>query len=158
MYSILSLSVIGFLSISSTYAWEWFAEDTTILNDSEKNIVKKSFSDDDGQIRSGMYTFRKNLKGIFLWDEIKDGATAREKFLNTIKSIINFTLGFIGLVALLYLIYHGLMMLFNPWDDAKIEDGWKAIRYAGIAIIWVWVAWFIVSIVFQVLGVVIEAT
>lgn len=139
-------------------ALDRFAEESTILDNDKKNIIKESFSQDDGQIRSGMYEFWKRIKGVFLWDKIEDGATAREKLLNVIKGIINFVLGFIGLVALIYLIYHGLMMLFNPGDDAKIEEGWKAIRYAAMAIIGVGVAWFIVSIIFQVIGIVIDAT
>jgi Type IV secretion system pilin len=95
---------------------------------------------------------------VFVGTEITDGATAREKLLNVIKGIINMVLGFIGLIALVYLIYHGLVMLFNPGDDGKIDEGWKAIKYAAIAIIGIGVAWFIVSIIFQVIGVVIDAT
>lgn len=139
------------------FAFNRFPEEDTILNDSDKNIVKEDIVLWDGQIRWGMKKFRDQLNGVRKGD-LKDGESSREALLNVIKGIINYVLWFIGLIALLYLLYHGIMMLIHPWDEGKTEESRKAMKYAGMAIVGVGVAWFIVSVIFQVLAVVIDAT
>lgn len=133
-----------------------FAEEDTIVNPEKDNIVDENFAGEDGQIRDGMKWFWDQLRWVWKGD-LPDGVSAREALLSVVKSLINYALGIIWLVALIYLIYHGLMLLFKPWDDAQNESSRKAIKYAAIAIVGAGVAWFIVSIIFQVLGVTIDA-
>ena len=157
-YSMAVFFFCSTMSIGTTHALSRFVDGNPIYNNDEKLIVDKiPWEDSNGWvIRSWFKGFRDKLKGVWKGD-ISSGADARSKLLDLIKSIINYVLGFIGLIALFYLIYHGLVMLFNPGDDAKVSDGWKAIRYATIAIVWVGVAWFLVSIIFQVIGVIVKA-
>ncbi len=52
-----------------------------------------------------------------------------------IIKIVNFALTFLGLVAVIIVIYGGALYLFSAGEDEKIQKGRKAIAYASIGIL-----------------------
>ena len=69
--------------------------------------------------------------------------------LALIQRIINYVLGLVALVALVYLLYHGVMLLTSQQDDV-VKTAGGAIRTAAIALAWLAVSWFVVSFIFRV--------
>lgn len=83
--------------------------------------------------------------------EITSHSTALTNTLSIIKNIINYALGLISLVALIYLIYHGFLMVTAVGDDAQYKKGMKGLRYAAVALAWVGLSWFIISFIFRII-------
>lgn len=81
------------------------------------------------------------IKGIEEWKQ--DG-----KLIDVIKWWFNRVLGILGLIALLVLLRWGFQMLTAAWDDKKYGAGQSHLKSAATALIYIGVAWFIVSILF----------
>jgi len=90
------------------------------------------------------------IDGIYT-DGVIDNETAWVKATNLMKWFLNYVLWLIGLVAMLYLLYHGFLAL-TAWSDDDQRKKWIAgIKYAAIAIVWLAVAWFIISLILFVI-------
>jgi uncharacterized membrane protein len=87
------------------------------------------------------------LNGVYN-EEIEDTGTAWERTANYIKWVLNYILGIIGLVALIYLIFQWFRTLTAGTNEEEMNKAMKWIKYAIIAIVGVWLAWFILSLVF----------
>jgi len=72
---------------------------------------------------------------------------AKSDTLKLIKWIINYALGLLWLIALVYLIIHWFMMVTAAWSDEKFKKWFQWIKYWTIALVWIWVSWFVVSII-----------
>ena len=82
-------------------------------------------------------------------DSFKDGQnTAEYHVMKIIKTTLNRALGMLGLVALVYLLYHGFLMVTASGDDAQFKKGLKWLKYAAIALAWIAVSWFVISFIF----------
>lgn len=64
---------------------------------------------------------------------------------SVIGGIVNFFLGFVGLVAVLILIYGGFTMITSAGDADKFAEGRKMIIYAIIGIVIIVVSWTVVG-------------
>lgn len=83
--------------------------------------------------------------------KIEDHNTAKERTLAIIKNLINYALGLLSLVALIYIIYHGIMIMTAAWDDAKYKEWLKWVKFAAIALVWIWLSRVLVSSIFWVI-------
>ncbi|MEI6774905.1 MAG: hypothetical protein WCL18_09385 [bacterium] len=54
-------------------------------------------------------------------DKISSHQNAQNKTLDVIKNIINYALSMIALVALVYLIYHGFLMVTAAGEDTQYK-------------------------------------
>ena len=61
------------------------------------------------------------------------------------------------MVALVYLIYHGFIMLTAAGDDAQYKKGLKGIKFAAIAIVGIGLSRLIVSGIFRLIDLIINA-
>ena len=89
-----------------------------------------------------------------LWlidDEITNHDTALSKTLAIINNIINYALWLLSLVALIYLILHGFMMITAGGDDTKYKQWLDGIKHAAVAIAGIWLSWFIISFIFWII-------
>jgi hypothetical protein len=75
--------------------------------------------------------------------------------MNIIKSIINYALGMVWLVALVYLIYHGFLILTAAGDETQYKKGLKWIKFAAIAMAGIGMSWLIVSAIFWLIALII---
>ena len=83
--------------------------------------------------------------------EITEHDTAFNRILEITKRIINRALWLLSLVALIYLIVHGFIILTATWDDTRYKKWMKWIRNATIALWGIWLSWFIVSFIIRII-------
>lgn len=83
---------------------------------------------------------------------ISDHETAMNSTMQIIKNLINYALGLLSLIALIYLIYHGFLMLTAAGNDTQYKTGFKWLKFAIIALVWVWLSWLMVSFIFWIIA------
>lgn len=74
-----------------------------------------------------------------------------DNLINLIKWILNRVLGILGLIALLVLIRWWFQMLTAAGDEKKYGAWQTHLKSAGIALLYIGIAWFVVSILFYLL-------
>ncbi|HKL43923.1 MAG TPA: hypothetical protein VJ892_01445 [Candidatus Absconditabacterales bacterium] len=131
---------------------------STILNTDMNDAIN---TDNGGgtigdPIREGAYQIINSNDGDYevggiINDEITDHDTALNNTLGIIIRIINYALGMLSLVALIYLLLHGFMMVTAAGDDAKYKKGLKGIKYAAIALAGIGLSRFIISFIFWII-------
>ncbi len=78
------------------------------------------------------------------------GATGGEgSFRSFIMTIVNFALGFLGLVAVLMVIYGGFLYLSSAGDEGSAKKGKTVILYAVIGIILIFASFALINTVLQ---------
>lgn len=128
-----------------------------ILNEDPQHVVDTQGINDP--IRDGAFglinsdgTASGQIQGILWVDaQISDHATAQNQTLQVVKNIINYVLGFLALVALMYLIYNGFLILTAAGDEAQYKKWLKSIQYAVMAIAGVGASRLIVSLIFRLI-------
>lgn len=65
------------------------------------------------------------------------------------KTILTFILGFLGFIAVVYIIYGGFLYIMSGGDDANVEKGKKIILNAAIGIIIILASFAIVNTVLK---------
>lgn len=142
------LWLVGICSAQLEIPWE-----ATIFNSNQDQYINAN--DISNPIRDGAYTAIKSpdesneIGGIQGTNQkIEDHTDAREKTFTIVRNLINYSLGLLSLVALVYMIYHGIVILTAAGDDAKYKQGMKGIKFGAIALIGVWFSRIIVSSIF----------
>ncbi|MBN2087825.1 hypothetical protein JW758_05780 [Candidatus Peregrinibacteria bacterium] len=79
-------------------------------------------------------------------------ATAQGTLGQNITTILNFFLGILGLIAVAFLIYAGVLMVTAGGGEEQINKAKKIITYAVIGIVIILLAWTIVTFVTSALG------
>ncbi len=158
------------LLITSIISWFWLCRaleipqtENYILNDNAQQVLNTQGVNDpirDGAFRvvdsNGAGAGSGELQGILGPNgQITDHTSAQNQTLQLVKNIINYVLGFLALVALIYLMYNGFLILTAGGDDTQYKKGIKSLQYAIIAIVWVGASWLIVSVIFWLLSIII---
>ena len=147
--------------ITSTYA-RWLNipnVDSTILNTNENDAVNTDLTNGN-PIRDGIYNVIQDQQDpnntinniIGNGNAINDHSTAQNQTFQIINNFINYALGLLALIALLYLLYHGFLMVTATGDEEQYNKWLQWIKYAGIALAGIGVSWFIVSLIFYLIG------
>jgi hypothetical protein len=90
----------------------------------------------------------------------KDGHQ-EDDLLKVVKGAVNWVLGILGLIALLFLMYGGFQMVTAAGDGKKYESGQKVLKAAAYGILLIGFAWLLVSWIFwlsNVLGTAADGT
>lgn len=130
-----------------------------ILNENDQQVLVTE--DIKDPLRQGAYhvvspEWWTTLSGIVSADqEISSHIVAQNRVMDVVKNIINYALWMIALVALVYLIYHGFIMVTAAGDDTQYKKGLKWIKYAAIAMVGVGMSWLIVSAIFWLIALLI---
>jgi len=133
--------------------------DSEIYNQNITNIIDTN--NIENPIREWIYMvindgeWEQDVKWVLDIGEIETHAEAKSSVLNIIKNIINYALAMVSLVALVYLIYHGFLMVTAAWNDEQFKKGLKWIKYATIALIGIGVSRFVISFVFYIIRLII---
>jgi len=129
----------------------WFNSESNILTEKESQVVGQEIRDKIDPLRWWALSVVEDTEGIYvnkdLYDEHSTGL-AWERTTNYIKGITNYFLWLLWLVALVYLLFHGMMILTAGADEEKSKKGMQWVKYAWIALVWLWLAWFFLSLVF----------
>ena len=126
MKKILLISII-LACFSSTWALQIPETENYILNENQQSVLDTQGVNDpirDGAFRlvdsNGAGAGSGELQGILgPNDQITDHTSAQNQTLQLVKNIINYVLGFLALVALIYLIYNGFLILTAGGDDTQ---------------------------------------
>ncbi len=70
---------------------------------------------------------------------------AQNRTVMVIKNAVNYFLGFLWLVALIFLLYNWFWILSAWWDDTKASNWYKGLNYSLYALFGVWFTWILVS-------------
>lgn len=124
----------------------------TIYTEKPENVVVDEFvKKDKNPIRQGIDALVSNIGGIFYPQEIDDFGQAKRSTLGVVTMFINYALSLVSLVALIYLIVHGVMILTAMEDEAKYKKGLAGVKTAGIALAGIALSWLIVTLIFYVI-------
>ncbi|HRU50405.1 MAG TPA: hypothetical protein P5155_02770, partial [Candidatus Absconditabacterales bacterium] len=82
------------------------------------------------------------------------GANANQggNLISVIKNFINRILGLLALITLVIVLRGGFKMVTAAGDEGKFKEGFKILKQAGIGLAVIGLSWFIVSIIFRVIG------
>ena len=154
MKKLLLITALSFL-FASTRALEIPETENYILNENSQQVLDTQGINDP--IRDGAFQainpWSGELVGIVWVDsKITDHSTAQSQTLQLVQRIINYVLGFLALIALIYLIYNGFLILTAGGDDAQYKKGMGSLKYAAIAIAGVGASWLIVSLIFRLIA------
>lgn len=161
-YFVLFLLPFFSMGVLSNVVWQWLQlwQDDTILNvDSDNTLdVYDNNNPISDPLREWAYKIidadstdtisNQELWGIVNPGLIADHQTALNSTMSIIKNIINYALGLLSFIALVYLIYHWILMVTAAWDDTQYKKWMKWLRLAAIAITGIWLSWLIVSFIF----------
>lgn len=84
-------------------------------------------------------------------DEIRDHGDAVDETLALIKRIINYALSIASLIALIYMLYHGFLIVTAAGDDGQYKKWLEWIKFAAIAMMWIATSWLIVSFIIWII-------
>lgn len=138
---------------------------TTILNTNLNQTINTDLSTDP--LRDGAYVIIndgtnqpwwsvENIIGNDPANQISSFANAKNRIINILNQIMNYTLGLLALVALVYLMYHGIMMVTAAGDEERYNKWFGGIKYASIALAWIWLSWFVVSLIFYIIDFIVS--
>jgi len=72
----------------------------------------------------------------------------QDAFVNVVKWWVNWVLGVLALIALLYLMWGWFQMVTSGGDDEAYGKWFTILKHGATGLILIGVAWFIISIVF----------
>lgn len=153
-----SLFILLWLSNLSCFAVVAPSSDSTILNTDLNQVIETD--DIQDPLRDGAYGIiggdntdpNKQISSILDNGKITQHKTAMDSTLNLVKKAINYLLWFLWLIALVFMIYHWFLILTAGDDDAQYKKWLKSIKYAFIAIWWIWISWLFVSLIFRLIS------
>ena len=153
--SFLLLLSLGTFSVMQVSALKWFWESSPIINQDPNKALNVTWLDGE-PIRAGAYDMTNNpvdgeIQGIINQDQIETHEGALQATLKLIQIIINRSLGILGLVALIYLVYNGFMMLTANADSKQFDKGKSWIKTAVIALAGIGISWFVVSMILRII-------
>lgn len=141
-----------------TYAYFSLWDIKTIYTKNERDAVDTTLTDDYDiydPIRQWSHNIVHAYSGNWMaewivWNDknINNHTTAVTSTLQIIKNIINWALWMLALVALIYILIQWFVILTAAGDDTKVKKWWKWIKRACIAIVWIGLSWFIVTLIF----------
>ena len=85
---------------------------------------------------------------VWLADASNTDGWQDDALINVIKWWINWVLGILGLIALIILLYGGLLMVISAGEEEKYKKWRTILKHAAIGLAIIGVARFIVSIIF----------
>ncbi len=106
----------------------------------------------DNPLSQGAGAVSNNIEWIKN-DEASNSTQAQNNLLMYVKTIVDYLLGFLALAVLLYFLWGGYEMVTAAGDENKYSGGVAKMKRGLIAIVGIWVSWYIISIIFHIVGV-----
>lgn len=73
------------------------------------------------------------------------------RLIDVIKTFINWILWILSMIVLVIVLYGGFQMVTASGNEEKYKKGFTILKHAGIWLVVIWLAWFVVTIVFWLL-------
>ena len=158
--AIIVIMIIGFtIHWNSSYALDQVFGDQSIVNKDNTKVISDHLIEDPtttNYIRKGTQGIIRNesdtswIEGIITANqsgEIKNHEEARDKTIERISRIVNYALGLLGVIALVFLLIQGFKVLIW-WETSKAMTG---IKNAAIALCGIGLSWLIISFILRVI-------
>lgn len=88
------------------------------------------------------------------WAAEVEGTAANSALISEIiQNAVNWILWILALIALIILLYAWFLMLTAAGDEERYNKWFKILKYVVIGLIFIWLARFIVSMIFFLIGV-----
>ncbi|MCS6983287.1 MAG: hypothetical protein NZL83_03875 [Candidatus Absconditabacterales bacterium] len=111
----------------------------------------------DNPIRQG--SLEAAQSGNLLRANTRDGVIGGDDSILTtitiIRNGINYLLGFLGLIALIFMLWHGFRYVSQEAEEAA-QDAVAKIKQAAIAIGGIGISWFVVSFILYIINLLIR--
>lgn len=137
----------------TSVVWAWNTRDDpteSLYTHDQANVIDDSWMDDP--LRAGTLDSAKWMKWIAKINN--DSAESRQKwFVDYVSIWVNYILGLLGLIVIIFIIKDGLAIITAAWDDNKKKEALKNVRNYILAIIFIWVSYLIVNLVFNFMDV-----
>ena len=122
-----------------------------------KNLLKKTFAPVSGAaLMTIMFANNALAQSGAFFDNPQGGTapsvTVQWTFGQSFTLISNYFLGFLGLVAVGFLIYAGILMVTAGGNDEQVTKARKVIMYAVVGIVIILLSYTIVTFVTSALG------
>lgn len=152
------LFLVWSVRLGVLWLWGWYAlnnpsQPSQIYTNDAADVFIDDFVEEQGSpIRQGIDGLVGNIGGIFYPQEIEDFDTAKDSIIGVVHTFINYALWLLSLVALIYLIVHGFIIMTAMGDDTKVKKWLSGIKTAGIAIAGIALSRLLVTLIFYVIG------
>ncbi len=120
--------------------------DDQLTNDPTVNDVG------DNPLSQGAEAVGNNIEGIKN-DNASNSAQAQNNLLLYIKTIVDYLLWFLAAAVLLYFLWWGYQMVVAAGDESKYNEWITKMKRWLIAVVGIWVSWYIISLIFHIVGV-----
>lgn len=141
------------MSVTPTFAVAWFWSTDKVITNEQKDVIGAEIRNSNDTLRDGTELIAEwvgdadNNDKIY-YEEVTTTGEGRDKTLDFVRALMNYALAIIGLIALLYIAYHGFLTLTAAGNDGQAGKGMEWMRYGAMALLGIAVSWFIVSILF----------
>lgn len=134
--SALLLFSIGLFTMNVSAGWL-----SDLWSSSEPSIPYCQWSDKDDCTLKGWVEITENINSVVTGTKASD----------FIQNITSYVLGFMSIVAVLYIIYAGFNILTWNWDEDKVKKSKSIITYVIMGVIIMFLAYSIVAFLFTLL-------
>lgn len=120
-----------------------------------KNLIKKTLAPLGGAVAMVLFTVNNAFAvsgDFFVQKGTGIGAAQEGDLASFVTTILNYFLGILGLVAVGFLIYAGVLMVTAGGNEEQVGKARKVIMYAVIGIVIILLSWTIISFVTSALG------
>lgn len=69
-----------------------------------------------------------------------------------VQDVVIYILTFVSIIAVIYIIYAGFMILIGNGDDEKVKKSKQTIIYVAVWMVLIWLAWPITALILDILG------
>ena len=115
-----------------------------------KSLIKKTLVPLSGTV--AMVVLYANKAFAFFERGAPPTVATQQELGTSITTVINYFLGLLGLIAVAFLIYAGILMVTAGGNDEQVTKARKIIMYAVVGIVIILLSWTIVTFVSQSLG------
>lgn len=156
------LMILGWLVTQYLNKWytdlcAWWFCNSSIYNTWLNNAISGGDSTVD-PIRYGVQTITTwvtstwGIMGILHTNIISNHMEALDSTLRVVQNIVNYALGMVWLIALIYMLVQWFIVLTAGTDDSKQKKWFKWIKNGLIAMAWIALSWIIVSFLLRVIN------
>lgn len=79
-------------------------------------------------------SFLKEISGILGWTSTSTAVTAAPTLLQIIRNVLNFLLSLVGVLAIIMLVWGGIMYLTSAGDEKRADTAKSIVKWAIIGI------------------------
>ena len=115
---------LAMMTTSHTFALAWFGSTDEVITNDQIDVVGTEIRDSTDTLRDGTELIAEGIGDAdnndkIYYDEVTSTEQSRAKTADYVRALVNYALAVIGLVALLYIAYHGFLTVTAAGDDEQ---------------------------------------